>query len=285
MSEHAPTTSQHDAGHVDPMSHVPPPSPWPAVVAVGLTIIPFGVLGILNVLKSWGALFGPGMGLILTLFGTAIFLTGIMGWCSQVIREKAIVHDPAQQQKDLQFFILLFMVGELTAFSAIFGYFFYRNTVDPAFGPLPGMHFGGPLVAYATFILLSSSLTCEIAHHALLRRRYQLAKLFFALTVLLGLIFLGFTGYEWGELIQRGFYSTAIGDHSAAAFAATFFTGTGFHAVHVGIGVVMLFMVLYRLEFGHFRGDRHFSAVAASWYWHFVDIVWVLLFITIYVVA
>jgi len=93
------------------------------------------------------------------------------------------------------------------------------------------------------------------------------------------------TGFEWGELFQKGFAPLALGESGSSAFAATFFTGTGFHALHVTIGLIMLFMVLMRIESGHFHGTRNFSVVAASWYWHFVDVVWVLLFITVYVVA
>ena len=70
-----------------------------------------------------------------------------------------------------------------------------------------------------------------------------------------------------------------------AAFASVFYTATGFHGLHVAIGLIMLFMVLFRLEVGHFQGRRNFSMTAASWYWHFVDIVWILLFITVYVVG
>ncbi len=283
----ATVVSDSDAahGHDDPMNHVPPPSLWPLLVTGGLTMIPFGVLSVLGTMKAWGPLGNPHVGLALILIGALIFLFCLMGWCSQVIREKLIAHDVVQQQKDLQLFLLLFLSGELAAFGAVFGFFYHRTIQDPHFGPVHGMHFGGPLAAYATFILLSSSVTCEFAHHFLQAQRIGMAKLFFAVTVLLGITFLGFTGFEWGELIQRGFYPSALVNSSSSAFAATFYTGTGFHAVHVGIGVVMLFMVLYRLEFGHFRGKRHFAAVAASWYWHFVDIVWVLLFITVYVVA
>jgi cytochrome c oxidase subunit 3 len=288
-------SDQHDAtpaaahGHDDPMSHVPPPSLWPLLVTVGLVIVPFGVLSILGTLKQFGPLGNWHVGMGLIVVGSGIFIYALMGWCHQIISEKTISHDRQAQQRDLQMFILLFLCGELMAFAAIFGYFFYRHVVDPHFGPphVEGFHFGGPLVAYATFILLSSSVTCEFAHHALQKHQMNLAKLMFAITILLGVAFLGFQGYEYGELIHRGFYplSDAIKDTSHSAFSAIFYTSTGFHGLHVMIGLVMLFMVLLRLQAGHFSGDRHFAAVAASWYWHFVDIVWVILFITIYVVA
>jgi cytochrome c oxidase subunit 3 len=286
MSDTPPPASA--AAHDDPMSHVPPGSLWPLLVTIGLVFMPFGVLSTLGVLKGSpvGPLANPQVGVFILLGSGIIFLYSLMGWCHQIIREKQISHDVVQQQKDLQLFILLFLAGELAAFGAVFGYFYHRNIQDPlGFSPIPGMHFGGPIVAIATFILLSSSVTCEFAHHALGAGKIVMARLWFIITIVLGTIFLGMTGFEWGELIQRGFTPAAIGEGGPAAFAATFYTGTGFHALHVATGLVMLFMVLMRLETGHFRGKRHFAAVAASWYWHFVDIVWVILFITVYVVA
>ncbi len=271
----------------DPMSHVPPPSLWPFLVMIGLIFVPFGVLSVLGALKEshWGPLGDARVGVALIGVGAFIFLFCLMGWASQIIREKRIAHDVVQQQKDLQLFILLFLCGEAAAFGAIFGYYYYRQIHDATFGPLPGQHFGGPLPAYATFFLLTSSLTCEIAHHAIEHGKLLLGKLFLIGTLLLGGIFLSMTGYEWGELLQRGFKANEIAATGSSAFASIFYTSTGFHALHVATGLVMLFMVLMRLEAGHFRGHRSYSLTAASWYWHFVDIVWVLLFITVYVVA
>jgi cytochrome c oxidase subunit 3 len=288
MSDHVPT-AEHDV-HDDPMSHVPPPSLWPLLVTGGLTLVPFGVVSLLGTLNHspwWGPLTNPTVGLILVGLGGLVFLYCLMGWCNQIIREKLNSHDVAKQQTDLQAFILLFLTGELMAFGAVFSYFYYKKFWDPHFGPAEGMEFGGPTVAYATFLLLFSSVTCEFAHHALQHHKVMMAKILFVATILLGVAFLGFQGYEWGELIQKGFYpdSAAINDTSASAFSSCFYVGTGFHGLHVAIGLIMLFMVLMRLEFGHFQGKRHFAVVAASWYWHFVDIVWVLLFITVYVVG
>jgi cytochrome c oxidase subunit 3 len=293
MSDSAPTVpGEHAAAvpHEDPMSHVPPGSLWPLLVTGGLTVVPFGVvslLGCFNQTPIVGPLQNPMVGLATIIVGGLIFVFCLMGWAHQVIREKLIAHDVVAQQKDLQFFILLFLTGELMAFSAVFGYFYHRTVQDPHFGPPEGMEFGGAMVAYATFILLSSSVTCEFAHHALQAGRMLMAKALFLGTIVLGGIFLAMQGYEWGELLQRGFRpvgDSPIANTPAASFASIFYTGTGFHGLHVAIGLVMLFMVLMRLEFGHFRGKRHYAVVAASWYWHFVDIVWVLLFITIYVV-
>lgn len=290
VSTAAPAEHAAVAHHDDPMSHVPPGSLWPLLVTAGLTVVPFGVVSLLGAFDKtpWvGPLMNPTVGLVTCIVGGLVFIFCLMGWCHQIIREKLISHDVVAQQKDLQFFILLFLCGELMAFGAVFGYFYHRTVQDASFGPPEGMHFGGALVAYATFILLSSSVTCEFAHHALQAGKMLWAKSLFLLTIVLGTIFLAMQGYEWGELIQRGFVpvgNTPIANTPAASFASIFYTGTGFHGLHVAIGLVMLFMVLMRLEFGHFRGKRHYAVVAASWYWHFVDIVWVLLFITIYVV-
>ena len=277
-------------GHEDPMSHVPPPSLWPLLVTGGLTLLPFGVISLLGTLDKspiWGPFTNPTFGLVVLLLGSLIFVVCLMGWCHQVIKEKLISHDVSKQQKDLQSFILLFLTGELAAFGAVFGYFYHQAVFYDDFGPVHGMHFATPLVAYATFILLFSSVTCEFAHHALQAHQVLKAKILFLATIVLGTIFLGMQGYEWGELIQKGFYPVggSLDGHGSSAFASLFYVGTGFHGLHVAIGLVMLFMVLMRLEFGHFTGKRHFSVVAASWYWHFVDIVWVLWFITVYVVG
>ena len=285
--QHSSAPAAVPAGHDDPMSHVPPGSLWPFLVCLGLIVLPFGVLSYIGGLKSsnLGPLSDPRVGLAMIVGGVGIFFFCLMGWASQIIREKIIAHDPVQQQKDLQMFVLLFLCSEATAFSAIFGYFYHRQISDVTFGPPHGMHFGGPLVAYATFLLLSSSITCEIAHHFLEAGKVALTKIFLVFTLVLGGLFLGMTGYEWGELMQRGFTPYGLGENHSSAFAAIFYTGTGFHAVHVTTGLVMLFLVLLRLEAGHFQQKRTFAMAAASWYWHFVDVVWVLLFITVYVVA
>jgi len=308
MSDHA----QHPAGtaaahggHDDPMSYVPPGSIWPFLVSIALILIPFGSLAALGALKWEGDLLGfvhlgfvqtlnqvttPAFGNILLGVGGVGLLFTLMGWAHQIIREKPLSHDPVQQQSDLKMFTACFLTGELAIFGAIFGYFYHRKIWDASaeFTLPEGMHFHGALVAYATFILISSSVTCEMAHHFLEHGKRGLAKLLLLTTIVLGVIFLGFQGKEYGELIARGFTPAGLattGHAANASFASIFYTSTGFHGLHVAIGLIMLFMVLMRLEFGHFKGKRNFAMIAASWYWHFVDIVWILLFITVYVVG
>ena len=309
MSDHAQhpvgSTAAAHGGHEDPMSHVPPPSIWPFLVSIALILIPFGSLAALGALRWDGDLMGlarldfvqvlnkvttPGFGLVLLGLGGVGLLFTLMGWAHQIIREKPLSHDPVQQQSDLKMFTACFLTGELAIFGAIFAYFYHRKIWDFAsdFTVPEGIHFGGPLVAYATFILIGSSVTCEMSHHFLEHGKRGLAKLLLLTTIVLGVIFLGFQGAEYGELIARGFTPAALeasGHGANASFVSTFYVSTGFHGLHVAIGLIMLFMVLMRLEFGHFQGKRNFAMIAASWYWHFVDIVWILLFITVYVVG
>ncbi len=298
MSDHAPAAPHTEHGHEDPMSHVPPPSYWPILVAVALTIMPFGMLALLGNFELGGNVMGffdlpfshtvsTGSGWFFLILGTVMFLFTLMGWAHQIIKEKPISHDINQAGKDLKFYVVCFLVSELAVFGAIFGYFYHSKIWHgEGFTAPAGMHFGGPLVAYATFLLIASSVTCEIAHHCLEHGKRGWAKIMLITTLVLGTIFLGFQGKEYGELITIGFTPgglEALGYGQHSSFASLFYIATGFHGVHVGIGLIMLFMVLLRLEFGHFKGKRQFSAVAASWYWHFVDVVWIFLFITIYV--
>lgn len=274
----------HDEHHDDPWSHVPPPSIWPFLV--GLSLVLFGT-GMLMSMPESGSFF--------SISGSPVLIAGVlgvmftlMGWGHQIIKEKRIAHDLDQQQTDLKFFVKLFLVSEFMAFSAVFGYFYLRTfAVDPEFFKLPpGMPHGGALVAFATFLLLSSSVTCELAHHAVMHNQWFKARMLMLTTLVLGVIFLGFQGMEYGLLYEHGFWPTTMGaeDNPFTSYVATFFIGTAFHGLHVLTGLVMLFLVYVRMEAGHFTGKRHFAMVAASWYWHFVDIVWILLFITVYVV-
>lgn len=280
MSELA---DSHADQHDDPMSHVPPPSPWPFVT--GMSLVLFSVGAVLSLPRTAESVGGGVPILIVGLLGV---LFGLMGWCHQIIKEKRIAHDLDAQQVDLKMFVKGFLVSELMAFAAVFAYFYMRTFfVDPtSFRPPAGVHLGGELVAFATFLLLSSSVTCELAHHAVVHGQMFKARMLMLITLILGFVFLGFQGREYGELITHGFWPLSMGaeDHPHTAYMATFFIATGFHGFHVLTGLIMLFLVYLRMEMGHFTAKRHFSLVAASWYWHFVDIVWVLLFITVYVV-
>ncbi len=137
--------------------------------------------------------------------------------------------------------------------------------------------FLGSLPTVNTLILLTSGLTLTLAHHALLKdQRAKTIRLMWT-TVLLGVIFLIFQAYEYHHA-----YSEMNLKLSSGIYGSTFFMLTGFHGFHVFLGMLMLLFITLRLQSGHFSSQRHFGFEGAAWYWHFVDVVWLLLYILVY---
>ena len=138
----------------------------------------------------------------------------------------------------------------------------------PAFG----------LPAINTAILLTSGVTLTIAHHALRAGNRKLLLIFLALTVILGFVFLGFQAHEYIEAYTK--LNLTLG---SGVYGSTFFMLTGFHGLHVTLGAIMLTVIWLRCAKGHFTKDHHFAFEAVAWYWHFVDVVWLGLFMFVYV--
>ena len=136
-----------------------------------------------------------------------------------------------------------------------------------------------PLAAVNTVILVSSSFVLTWAVGGLKRGNNRRLAIGIGLTLLLGLIFLGVQGYEYTVLVGEGLTV------SSSIFGSAFFTLTGFHFAHVSFGVLLLTVGLFRSLRGHFTEQRHFGLTATEMYWHFVDVVWVILFLTVYIVA
>jgi cytochrome c oxidase subunit 3 len=128
-----------------------------------------------------------------------------------------------------------------------------------------------------TALLLSSGVTLTIAHHALRAGHRAQTIRFMWLTVLLGIVFLGVQGYEYHHL-----YTELNLKLSSGTYGSTFFMLTGFHGLHVFIGMLMLLFITLRLQKGHFTPERHFGFEGAAWYWHFVDVVWLGLYMLVY---
>ncbi|EQD62389.1 cytochrome c oxidase, subunit III, partial [mine drainage metagenome] len=133
------------------------------------------------------------------------------------------------------------------------------------------------IAAINTLVLLTSGLTVTIAHHALRRGKRGTLKIFLALTFLLGFTFVGLQAHEYYEAYTRMNLRLTTG-----IYGSTFFMLTGFHGLHVTIGAIMLLVIWIRVLRGHFTPERHFAFEAVAWYWHFVDIVWLGLFIFVY---
>jgi cytochrome c oxidase subunit 3 len=133
------------------------------------------------------------------------------------------------------------------------------------------------LPASNTGLLLLSGITLTIAHHALKDGKRGVLNLFLGLTFLLGFIFLGVQGYEYHHAYAELGLQLGTG-----VYGSTFFMLTGFHGLHVTVGAIMLVVIWLRCLKGHFTPERHFAFEAVAWYWHFVDVVWLGLFVFVY---
>jgi cytochrome c oxidase subunit III len=131
--------------------------------------------------------------------------------------------------------------------------------------------------AINTLLLLSSGVTVTIAHWALKENNRKMLNLFLFFTILLGVIFLGLQAYEYSHA-----YSELNLKLSTGAYGSTFFMLTGFHGFHVTCGAIMLTVIWFRCLAGHFKPDHHFAFEGVAWYWHFVDVVWLGLFVFVY---
>jgi cytochrome c oxidase subunit 3 len=269
-----------------------PPSHWPVVGAVALFLMALGGATLMN---SYGAGWLP-----LTV-GFFILVYMLFGWFGTVIRESE--GGLFNQQVDMSFrwSMSWFIFSEVMFFAAFFGALFYARVYSlpwlgdmdnkllwpdfaaqwPSAGPYRPAEFS-PMGAWGipainTMLLLTSGLTVTWAHWAL--KKGDRSNLIFGLflTILLGIVFLGLQVYEYVHA-----YADLNLKLTTGVFGSTFFMLTGFHGFHVTLGVTMLIVMLFRAVAGHFTADRHFAFEAVSWYWHFVDVVWLLLFVFVY---
>lgn len=273
--------SGHDSDeeeHHNPESLNPQPSYWPIILSMVLLIIPIGTLMLL-----WG---GPDIhvwGWAVLILGGALAIIPTMGWAHAVIVDKWEGHFGVEAQgRDLAMGTKLFFLSEIAIFGSLFAYYFVQRHYainDPEQGwPLAGTPpIDNFLPAVGLVILLTSSVTCEFAHKALIAGNRAWSKNWLLLTMGLGLAFLYIQGYEYGILINLEEFTVTTN-----WFGTVFYALTGFHGLHVMSGLIMLMVVYGRLEFGHYTRKRHFSMMAASWYWHLVDVVWVFVFVFVY---
>jgi cytochrome c oxidase subunit 3 len=284
--------------HADNHYYVPHGSHWPIVGSIGLLMLMVGV-------SSW--LNGAAPGFWIMLAGAAVVIFMLFGWFGNVIAESRAGKYNAQVDVSFRMGMFWFIFSEVMFFSAFFGALFYaRNMAIPWLGgdsnnfftnlllwsgfentwPTNGPGnvggayqvmgpFGLPLIN--TAILLSSSVTITIAHHALQHNRRLLLNVFLAATFLLGYIFVYLQAVEYVHAYQDLNLKLTTG-----IYGATFFMLTGFHGMHVTIGAIMLTIIWLRTMKGHFTPTNHFGFEAVAWYWHFVDVVWVALYVFVY---
>lgn len=289
--------STHDSSHY----YVPHDSPWPIRGSIALFLLMTGAVAYLN---EWagGWAFIPGALALAYMF---------FGWFSTVIGENQAGIYNMQVDRSFRMGMMWFIFSEVMFFAAFFGALFYARQLSvpwlggqgvkifsnfllwpdfhgtwPTNGPgrVGGMPdstfrtipaFGLP--AINTAILLTSGLTITIAHHALQQGKRGILTVFLALTFLLGFTFVFLQATEYGEAYREMGLRLSTG-----IYGSTFFMLTGFHGLHVTIGAIMLLVIWLRVLSGHFTPKRHFAFEAVAWYWHFVDVVWLGLFVFVY---
>ena len=249
--------------------HLVEPSPWPLLGAGGALFITVGSV----------IYFHYGLSQIMYL-GVLIIVIIMFVWWQDVIRESTFQgHHSLIVKQGIKYGMLLFILSEVLFFFSFFWAFFH-SSLAPAVElgvawPPQGVHpldsFSVPLLN--TAILLSSGGTVTWAHHAIVSGKREEAILGLSLTVVLGVLFTGLQAIEYYEA------PFAISD---SVYGSTFFMATGFHGFHVIIGTTFLAVCLIRLKFNQFTCRQHVGFEAASWYWHFVDVVWLFLYLCIY---
>nr|ART66022.1 cytochrome c oxidase subunit 3 [Polycheles coccifer] len=244
-------------------------SPWPLTGALSAFLLTTGLI-------KWFHLFNPDL-LFLSLF--SVLLT-MFQWWRDVTREGTYQGSHTKLvKKGLQWGMILFILSEVLFFFAFFWAFFHSSlspSVElgilwPPMGISPFNPFQIPLLN--TTVLLSSGATITWAHHSLMNSNYPGSLQGLGLSIILGLYFTALQAYEYSEA------PFSIAD---SVYGATFFVTTGFHGLHVLIGTTFLSITWYRLYSWHFSSDHHFGFEAAAWYWHFVDVVWLFLYLLLY---
>ncbi len=297
--------------HPTDQYYIADPSYWPIVATCGMFSFVFGLVQVLHN----GALGPYIMGI-----GVMLLLTTMFGWFGAVIRESLSGLHSEQMDLTYRWGMVWFIVSEIFLFGIFFGALFYvrvfvipemGNSVGPlaqtlllssgasthnllwpnfvAHWPLlsnPNNElFVGPkqvidtwgIPAINTVLLLSSAVTVTWAHWGLKKNMRKSLIIGLTATILLGLTFEAFQVHEYMNAYQE--YGLKL---SSGIYGTTFFTLTGLHAMHVTIGIIMLSVILVRSLRGHFLPEHHFAFEAVSWYWHMVDVVWLILFVFVY---
>jgi cytochrome c oxidase subunit 3 len=285
--------------------YVPNQSSWPIVGAVSLFLMGYGAALWVNALAKDQHSFG----ILLIVAGFAMLFYMLFGWFSNIIDESMDGLYSSQMDRSFRQGMSWFIFSEVMFFMAFFGALFYARMLSvpwlggasdnamtaevlwpnfEAIWPLtktPGgletavMPWDG-IPLYNTLILLTSSITLQFAHIGIEQKKHTQLGFFLLLTILLGVWFLFLQGHEYVHSYQELNLRLDSG-----VYGNTFFLLTGFHGLHVTLGAIFLTVIFLRIVIkGHFTPERHFGFQAAAWYWHFVDVVWLNLFVFVYVI-
>ncbi len=252
--------------------HLVEPSPWPLLGALAGGMLATGAIFFMHYNQKW-----------LLILGFLAVLAVMFGWWRDIIHEAVVerAHSPVVKI-GLRYGMALFIASEVMFFLAFFWAFFDASLFPKIFAGNPQGTWPPPQIKafdpfhlpfMMTVILLLSGVTVTWAHHEILTGNTRKAAQALGVTVFLGLLFTFFQGWE---------YHHAAFGFAEGIYPSTFFMATGFHGFHVIIGTIFLMVCWYRTVKGHFTPDSHFGFEAAAWYWHFVDVVWLFLFTSIY---
>jgi cytochrome c oxidase subunit 3 len=273
--------------------YLPEPSRWPIVGSIGIFLMAFGAVLTMNSVSGGG---------YVLLAGAAVIIYMMFGWFGNVIGESEAGKYNKQVDVSFRWGMSWFIFSEVMFFACFFGALFYMRILsvpwldDAETGTLlwngftAGWPVSGPgiteqftpmgawgLPAINTALLLSSGVTITVAHHALKSNNRAVLNWFMFFTIALGVVFLYLQAVEYSHAYHELNLTLESG-----AYGATFFMLTGFHGFHVTVGTLMLIVIWVRCLKGHFKPEHHFGFEGVAWYWHFVDVVWLGLFIFVY---
>jgi cytochrome c oxidase subunit III len=286
--------------------YIPDGTYWPIIGSIGITLLLAGFANQMHDV-SWGSS-------VMTL-GFLITVFMLFGWLGQVVSESVSGKYNRQVDRSFRWGMSWFIFSEVMFFAAFFGALFYARTLSvpwlggadnniftpdlwngfsaswqqiafttPGTTLQSGTAISIPtklvdatgLPALNTILLLLSGVTLTLAHHALRSDKRNQVIGWLVATIALGVAFLGFQVMEYGHAYADGLKLTS------GIYGSTFYMLTGFHGFHVTLGAVMLTVILFRVQKGHFSADNHFAFEGVAWYWHFVDVVWLGLFVFVY---
>nr|AEP27689.1 cytochrome c oxidase subunit III [Apoderus coryli] len=249
--------------------HLVDPSPWPLLGA-------FSALSIMIGLIKWFHMYETN----LLYFSLVMMIIIVYHWWRDIIRESTFQgNHTLKVTTGLRWGMILFITSEILFFVSFFWGFFH-NSLSPSIEmgmtwPPKGIYPFNPMSIplLNTLILLTSGISITWAHHSIMENNYKQAFQGLFVTVLLGIYFTILQGFEYIE---------APFNISDSAYGSSFFMATGFHGLHVMIGTMFLLINLMRLYLNHMSSNHHFGFEAAAWYWHFVDVVWLFLYMSMY---
>jgi cytochrome c oxidase subunit 3 len=276
-----------------PYYFVPGPSQWPVLAGASLLLTMAGAAAWVNDL-AWGP--------YANIAGILSFLVVLYNWFGNAIGESEAGKYNARVDTSFRWSMSWFIFSEVMFFAGFFGALFYARSITmpwlgdldhkllwPDFSAVWGNAGpAGTIEAFKTMtpfpiptintaLLLTSGVTLTVAHHALRLGHRGKTAFWLLATILLGVTFIGLQAYEYIHAYQELNLKLTSG-----IYGSTFFMLTGFHGFHVTLGAIMLSVVLYRVMKGHFTPEHHFAFEGAAWYWHFVDVVWLGLYVVVY---